>query len=417
VGDFANATLVDDSLRMDPQDFYAFLRAEQPVYKDTVSGAFIVSRYDDLRHILMNPKIFSSDSGATFTKYKTSAVRAKIEAMYTADGYLPLDTLITIDPPEHGKYRKLVQEAFSISRVALLRETVSDYCNDYIDGFIDEGRCDFVAAMALPLPVKVISDQLEVLSEDYGDFRHWSDGIVDLVHPMLTPEKEIELVGRFVEMQKYFINRVEFVRQHPSDTIMGDLVRVMDANPDELSMQELMSMVAILVVAGNETTGNGLSAAIWHLTQNPDIAEELSSNLEDEKRIEKFVEEALRLDTPAAITFRVALQDTSVAGVPIPKGAMIFLPLLAGNLDPEMFGSPSQIDINRNNGARHLSFGQGIHICVGMHLARLELKVGVKEMLRRVRNIRLDPDHPPERNHGFPVRGYTKLPILFDKIG
>jgi cytochrome P450 len=190
----------------------------------------------------------------------------------------------------------------------------------------------------------------------------------------------------------------------------------MDANPEDLTMRELLSMVAILVVAGNETTGNGLSAAIWHLARNPAIAEELASNLNDEKRIEKFIEEALRLDTPASIAFRVAREDTALAGVSIPKGAMIQLPFLAGNLDPAMFDHPDRIELDRNNGSRHLAFGQGIHICVGMHLARLELRVGVKEMLRRTRNIRLDPENPLSRNHGFPVRGFTALPILFDKI-
>ena len=411
MADYDQASWSDEAVRTDPHGFLAHLRSEQPVYRDP-AGAFIVTRFEAQREILRDSANFSSECGVLFTRYQRSERRDEIEAMYAAENCFPLDVLITIDPPVHTRYRRPVQEAFLPKNLQLMPATISNFAISLIDQVIDNRRCDYAVDIAIPLPISVIARELAVSPEDYGTFKQWSDDIVEHVHPFLTPDREVELVGNFIAMQRYFIARIDELRQQPRQCLLSNLIHA-SSGPDGLTTQEIVSIVMILVLAGNETTGNALGWAMWHLAKEPALADRLraASNPAD---IDLFVEEVLRLNPPA-MPFRLAKRDIEIDGTAIPAGSLIWLPLISGNYDTAMFSAPERIALNRPNLRQHLTFGQGIHICLGMHLARMEMSIAVRETLRRMTNLRLDPERAPRLNLGFGVWGLSSLPILFDK--
>jgi cytochrome P450 len=412
MADFSQASWVDASVRAAPHAFLAHLREEEPVYRDP-AGAFIVTRFESQREILRDSAHFSSQAGVLFTRYQRSSKQAEIEALYAAEGCFPLDVLITIDPPDHTRYRRPVQEAFLPKKLQTMPTLINDFANSLIDKIIDNGQCDYASDIAIPLPIAVIARELAVPPKDYGIFKQWSDDIVEHVHPYLTPEREVELVGNFISMQRYFKARIEELRAEPSPCLLSSLIQA-SGGPDGLTTQELISIVMVLILAGNETTGNALGWAALHLAKEPALADRLR-NPANSNEIEVFVEEVLRLN-PTAMPFRISKRDTEVDGTAIPAGSVIWLPLMSGNYDRAAFSSPESIALDRPNVRQHLTFGQGIHICLGMHLARMEMTIGIRETLRRMTNLRLDPHRDPVLNPGFGVWGLSSLPILFDKL-
>jgi cytochrome P450 len=408
---YQDATWADIGIRAAPHEFLASLRAESPVYFDRQLNGFIVTRYDDQRYVLRTEDIFSSQTGVLFARYKTSERSAEIEAMYMAEGCLPIDVLITVDPPAHSRYRRPVQEAFLPKRLSNMRVAIESYANALIDEVIGQGRCDYSKTVAIPLPVAVIARELGVPPEDYPIFKQWSDDIIEHVHPWLKADREVELVRSFIGMQRYFFAKIDELSRNPARCLLSDMIQSASGEGG-LNVQEIISIVMLLVLAGNETTGNALGWAMWHLLRDPALAERLRADL-DGDAIERFVEEVLRIN-PTAMTFRIAVADTEIGDVPISKGSMIYMPLMSGNHDEAMFPDASAIQLERKNTSRHLTFGQGIHICLGMHLARMEMVIGVRETLRRMKNIRPDSRGEPVLNTAFGVWGLVSLPILFD---
>jgi len=393
--------------------FFSDLREKGSIHHDTASGLYVVTKYDTQRYILRNHKTFTSEIGILFTRYKQSENRKEIESIYESQGCLPLDNLIFIDPPEHSRYRKPVQEAFLPKRLLHMRAYITEYSNHLLDQFADAGKCDYAQQFAIPLPVAVVARELGVLPSDYDIYKKWSDDILDQVHPLLTPERELELAHSFVAMQKYFRTKIEDMMENPRDCLLSAMIHAPAGDGGKLTMQEIISIVMILVLAGNETTGNSLGWAMWTLAQSPELADRLRDGISKNDEIDKFVEEALRLNPPAML-FRGVTEDTEIDGVLVPRGSIIHLPPLAGNHDAEAFPEPAKISLTRTNLHQHMTFGQGVHICLGMHLARMEMSIAITETLRRMKNIRFDPDDHLQLNPGFGVWGLVKIPILFD---
>jgi len=393
--------------------FFSSLREKGSIHHDAESGLYVVTKYDMQRHILRDHKTFTSEIGILFTRYKNSQNRREIESIYESQGCLPLDNLIFIDPPAHSKYRKPVQEAFLPKRLQHMRAYITEYSNYLIDQFIASGKCNYAEEFAIPLPVAVVARELGVPPSDYKIYRKWSDDIIEQVHPLLTPERELELVHSFVAMQQYFRVKIEDMIANPRDCLLSAMIHAPSGDGERLTVQEIISIVMILVLAGNETTGNSLGWAMWTLAQDPDLADRLRSGIDKNDEIDKFVEEALRLNPPAML-FRGVTEDTEIDGTPVPKGSIIHLPPLAGNHDAEAFPEPEKISLTRPNSHQHVTFGQGVHICLGMHLARMEMSIAIRETLRRMKNIRFDPDDHLQLNPGFGVWGLLKIPVLFD---
>jgi cytochrome P450 len=394
-----------------PYPFYAALRREAPVFEVPELGFWIVSRYDDIVAVLKNTEVFSSASGPAVRgpRERTDELRAIYE-----QGWPPVNTLLTNDPPSHARYRGLVNKAFSARRVAQLEPSVQTIAADLVDTFIGDGRVELVGQFAVPLPLTVIADALGVSRDDLPRFKRWSDDSVAPLGGMISYERELECARSIVEFQHYFAERLEERRTEPRDDILTDLLNARLDGEKPLDTAEMLSIIQQLLVAGNETTTNMIASTMLLLLQHP---EQMAAVRTEPELIANLIEEALRLESPVQGLFRTAKVDTEVGGVRIPAGARLNVLYASGNRDEREYAAAETFDVRREDAKTHLAFGLGVHYCLGAALARLEGVVAFRALVSRLRDIRLAPGkndltHTPS----FILRGLKELHLEFDPV-
>ena len=405
----ADYDFFDPEVIESPFEFYQVLRRQAPVYQLPNTSIFMVSRLEDIKQAAKDTATFSSDFMHILKGPEPSAEAA---AVY-ADGLEPVDTLLTMDPPRHKTYRSLINKVFSASRVKKMQPYMEQIVDELIDDMLQKGECEFVRDFATPLPVYVIADQLGVPRADLVKIKAWSDAFASRLGGMATTEEEVENARLIVDYQRYMTRIIEDRRANPRDDMISDLVNIEIENGRKMSLQEAVSMIEQLLVAGNETTTSALSGGLLSLIQ---LSDQLQQLLDDPAIIDNAVEEILRLESPSAGLWRVVTRDTEIRGVQIPEGSLLMLRYAAGNRDEEVFSNPEQMDVRRANAKDHLAFGQGTHFCPGAMLARKEMQVAFTRLLQRLTNIRLaegrnDLTHWPN----MVLRGLKSLHITFDE--
>ena len=399
-------TLIDPDVIECPYHTYKKLREEAPVYKDPVAGFYIVSCYNDIMKVIKDTATFSSNvAEAVFPPGE----RNRAEEF---GGYPSVPALITADPPKHKYYRNPINKVFSAARVEQMEPYIEQITHALIDDFIKDGYCEFVAQYTIPMPLMIIADQLGVPREDLPLFKEFSDALTTQVSGVANREQRIWAAKKNVEFQKYFVKVIEEKRVNPTDDIITDLINAQMENGEPMSVPELLSVLNILLAAGNETTTNSISKGILLLIQNPD---QMKLVLDDLSLVENLTEEVLRFDGPVQGLMRVATRDAEIAGASIPKGSVIMLRYASANRDEQHFPGSEAFDIRRKNAATHLAFGQGIHFCLGAMLARKEMNVTFRAVLTRMKNLRLAPGYPePHHEPSIVLRGLKELHLAFD---
>jgi cytochrome P450 len=376
----APISFADPDIHRCPFHAYDTLREEAPVYRDPVTGNYVLTRYDDVRKALLNVKALRNRTGLISTRDDPAA-----KALYAEKGWLPLDTLVSNDPPEHRIYRTLVDKVFTPARVAALEPRIEVIIEELIDGFIDEDEIDFLDRFAVNLPMFVLAEQLGVDREHKARFKLWSDVSVEMTSPVLTAERELEIAALVIEMQNYLAAQIERVRAEPDATLISHLANT-DTQGRLLDMRELLSIIHQLLVAGNETTTTTLASGMKMLIEQPGLAEAIH---DDPGLARPFVEEVLRTLAPVQVLFRKAAEDIEIDGVAIPAGAIVEVRYGAANRDPRQYPHPGTIDLQRANAQSHLAFGAGPHLCIGNQLARGELRLAFQALTRRLANFRV----------------------------
>ncbi|WP_448581782.1 cytochrome P450 [Thermaurantiacus sp.] len=408
---FPAGGLVDPEVIACPYGFYARLHAEAPVWQDPVTGFFVISRYADMLAAIRDTESFSNDLQVLDRRPRPTPPEAE---RILAQGYARPQVLQRNDPPQHGRYRRLIDRAFTASRVKAMQP--------YIDGVVAEllapieaaaargEPVEFMSAFAIPLPSIVIADQIGVPRSDVANVKRWTDALLDPVGMMISPEREVECAREVVEFQRYFAARIAERREQPKDDMLSALVSEMEGEAP-LSTEEVLNLLEQLLTGGNETTTNALGSALLLLLTHPQ--EEARLRAEPE-RIGNFVEEALRMETPVQGLFRETRRDVEIGGVTIPKGAVVMLRHGAVNRDPAKFPEPDRFDVCRANASAQLAFGAGIHFCPGAMLARAEMASAFAALLSRFESFRLaEPDFVPRYRSSFFLRGLERLPVRF----
>ncbi|MGA0840206.1 MAG: cytochrome P450 [Pseudomonadales bacterium] len=405
----ASTPMSPDALQC-PHEYNARLRNEAPVYRCPHTGIVFVSDYDTVCKVAKDHQTFSNRFGQAM-RADTEIDPRLIEAQ--KEGYPPVDTMLTQDPPLHRRYRGMVNEAFTARRVATLEPYIERVCEDLIERIADAGRCEFVEDFAERVPMTVIADQLGVPLTDYELFKRWSDAFVAQLSRLATPDEEVEAVKLIVQFQKYFAAKIEERRTDPQDDIISDIVHAKFENERPLDIPEMLSILQQLLVAGNETTTHCIAEGILLLIDHPDQHALLKANPD---LVTNFTEEVLRLATPTANMWRVATTDTEINGVAVPKGGMVQIRFSSADRDESVFPEPDRLDVTRPNVRSHIAFGHGVHMCIGASLARGELNVAFRALIEKLDNFALDC--PREELHYAPnvlLRGLTKLPIRFTR--
>jgi cytochrome P450 len=406
--DLARTHPFDPALLLDPWDWYRELRAKAPVFRDPFTGIFHVASYELVLEALRDFETFSNRFAPAMTGGGLAALAGDPElAALAAKSYPPVDTMLTADPPEHRRFRGLVNKAFTPRRVDSLEGGIEKLAHSLIDAFAADGRCEVLSQLAVPLPLSVIADQLGVPRADLPRLKRWTDGFTAQLSGLAAGEDARDAVRRIVEFQQYFAARIEEARRAPREDILSDLVRARLEGERSLDVPEMLSILQQLLVAGNETTASALAEGLLLLARHP---RELARVCADPALVPNLVEEVLRLATPTAAMWRRTRRATELGGVAIPEGSMLLLRFASANRDESHFPDPDRFDVGRANAGEHLAFGHGIHFCLGAVLARRELTVGFRALFDRFDGFRLAPDRPePRHKPSVLLRGLGEL--------
>lgn len=353
--------------------------------------SYLVTGYAEARQALADPRL-SKNTAAFF------ANNGSERRLHPAVS----QSMLASDPPQHTRLRKLVTKAFTTGSVAALRPFIEQVTDDLLDAWPTHGEVDIVADLAMPLPVTVICELLGVPEDNRSDIKHWSAELFAAGRP-----ERIDAASH--AMAEYMTGLIAERRERPGDALLDDLIRVRDG-ADQLSEQELVSLAVLLLVAGHETTTNFIGSALLALLQQPTDLERLRR---EPDLVPGVLDELLRHSSPVSVaTFRYTTEAITLGGTQIPADAPVQVAIGAANRDPDRFPGPDQLDLGRD-ATGHLSFGHGIHRCVGAPLARAEAELALRKLLTRFPNLRLAVS--PEKLVWRPtrlVRGLATLPVL-----
>lgn len=399
----------DPAVQDDPFDAYDTMRERCPVHRLPENGLYMVTRYDDVKSVLTDRENFSSNPvGAGFRPSDASKAAA---ATMAEKGWKRAQTLQRTDPPVHTHYRRLLGRVFTVRRINELIPRMDQLCNELIDAFVERGECEFVADFALPLPGIVICEQLGLDATQYPMFKRWADSMLAGSQRVLSVEEAVEQAEIELEAQHHLAAEFEKRRHEPTDDLISALVHAHGTDEEPLTMEELQDLMHQLITGGFETTTAALGTGLWLLLRHPDQMAKLRANRD---LLDNFIDESLRFDSPVAGLWRRAKCPVDVADVSIDADAAVMVRYAAANRDHAKFENPNVFDIERENASEHIAFGWGNHLCVGMWLARAELRCAFNALLDRLDDIELSrPLDEIPHEFSFMLRPLKELPISF----
>ncbi|MFG2525314.1 cytochrome P450 [Streptomyces sp. NPDC048527] len=376
--------LFDPAQRTDPYPTYRRWRESAPVTRIN-DGLLVATGHTACDHVLRD---------AAFGHPDTDRDRS----------------FISLDPPDHTRLRGHVSSAFTAQAIDKLRPRIEEVAEELVDKAAAAGRVDLIDALARPLPLVIICEMLGVPVTDRWRFADWSQALANSVGPLEVRTKAVVAADMQArrEFVIYFRKLVRQRRREGGEDLLSALVATSDAG-DTLTEPELLATLTLLLVAGHETTTNLIGNSVHTLLHHP---EQLDALLQDRHLSGAAVDETLRYDSPVQVAARVARVETAIADVEVPAGATVILVIGAANRDPAVHSEPDTFDLHRQDSGQHLSFGRGIHYCLGAHLGKLQGRIALQALTgssRRPRPAR----NPTWRTDSPSLRGLSELPIEF----
>lgn len=409
--DLSTLTLLDPEVSDCPYAAYDSLRVRAPIWRDNATGMYVVTRYEDVRTVLLDTERFTSARH----RGRVDPRSARLRKIYEEKGWVPAATLAGRDDPEHREMRGLFNHAFRPAKIRELDPFIERLAHRLIDGFIGRGSCDWVREFAIPLPLIVIGRQMGAPEEDIWQIKAWTDAWVQRLGMMQTEDEAVWSTEQEIAAQHYFQPIFERLRREPDDTLLSDLVNtVVPEWGRTLTDNELHAeMMADTFVGGSETTTNALAEGIRLLIENPSEWDKVRRD--PDTYVPLLAEEVLRLEGPVQGLFRTAAVDVEMHGVTIPAGSVVNVRYAAANRDPEQFECPADMNLDRENLRSHLAFGFGTHHCLGAPLARRELVIGFRALVDRVERMWFVEGANDFRHHpNFCLRALARLHIGFE---
>jgi cytochrome P450 len=385
---------MDASMAANPQPTYKLLRDEMPVLSMDIGSnpGVILSRKEDIDFALRHTEIFSSNVDAVDLKNKRPMI--------------PLQ----IDPPDHKKFRKLLDPIFAPRKMAAMDQEVSDLVNHHIDGFIERGEVDFAKEFSVPFPSEVFLTLLGLPMEELDTFLTMKDGIIRPEHVIGTAQGSAKAQAYQQKIAdsvyEYFDKVLDEREKEPRDDILSHFLSA-EVDGDRLSREDILDICFLFLIAGLDTVTATLDCMFSFLAEHPEHRRQL---VENPDVIPNAIEEMLRWETPVMMVSRVVVQDTELAGCPIHKGDHAIVAIGSANCDEAEFEDADEVRFDREVN-RHIAFGGGVHRCLGSHLARLELRVALREWHKRIPDYEIEPDHELVYTTG--IRSIDHFPMRF----
>lgn len=420
---------LDAETLKDPYPLYRMLLAGAPVFKEPEHGIYLVSRYEDIVEMKRQPRRFSNRMPTgplrmpkieDFPPEMAEQVQRLMQdgkAPNPAPNYQQVATLLAADPPAHTRYRGITNRVLNARVAKQWEPRIREIADELMQEVVAQGSVDWVTAFAHPLPLRTVGEILgvprgddDLLDQLFGG-KNAGDGIgnPDVMLERLVEQAKTGTSTRDVYYQ-YFSERIRELRKQPiPGDFLSELIAQRTDEGNHLSDDEILSIVSHFQVAGHETSTKMLTQAMYQLAKNPELFAEVNA---DRDLIESLVEESLRYEAPVQGLFQIAEEDVEVGGVPIPKGAMLMTVYAAANRDPSRFPKPDQFDVHRQNVRGHLSFGGGIHSCLGRPFARAEGVQGFHSVFECLVGVELACDEADiERSVSYILRGIPELNV------
>jgi cytochrome P450 len=399
-------TPLNPAYREDPYAMLADLRERAPVFYDAMMGSFLFTRYNDIRPLVSDRTLWRDP-----LRGEEDVIRQRFgdEALAAAQGAPRGETssILTLDDPDHARIRQPLAQAL-YARVAKFKPEVERIVDERLDAINASQPFDLMAQFCIPVPIDVIASILGVDGSRLGEFRAWSEGIIQTFNPFRTEEQTTAMQAAADALNAYFTGLIAERQAEPRDDLISDMARL-QADGAPLSDAELRINLSALLIGGNLTTTDLIGNAARLLIKHPG---ELAKLKADPLLINALVEEALRYEPPIDVTGRVASHDMEVDGCPIHQKQSLTFLLRSANRDPSVFEDPDRFDVTRAH-KPHMSFGGGAHICIGAPLARLEAQVALLKLFHRFPNLHLaDPDAPPQWRQLPFFRGLERLELV-----
>lgn len=384
----------------DPYRQYAELREHDPVHRSPLE-VWVLFRYDDIVRTLRDASLsVQIDNALPTARTKMFAEQAPGEVERGSHA------MLNIDPPDHTRLRRLVSKAFTPKMVNGLRPRIHTLVDDALDTMAARGEADVIGDLAFPLPFTVISEMLGMPDGNRDEVRGWSHTLTKTLDPILSPEDVEASLAAADNMMRHIQSVLAWKRDHPADDLLTGLLAA-EEEGDRLSEMELLDQVILLYIAGHETTVNLIGNATLALLGHPDQLAQLRSDPELDAGA---IEELLRYDSPVQFSRRITTADLDVDGTTIPAGTFTLTCLGSANHDEARWGpTADQLDLTRADAGQHMSFGNGIHHCLGSSLARTEAQIAIGTLVRRFPDLELAGE--PERNGRVVLRGLESLPV------
>ncbi len=384
-----------------PYPFLQRARNEQPVFYSPVVDAYVITRYEDVLHILKSPTVFSSAKSLQTAQNVTPETQKVLE-----EGF-PFTSLINSDGEQHRRLRAPFLKVFAPENLAKKEDSIYAIANRLVDNFINDGSVEIVSKFGHPLPLEVILSMYGIPLEKMEQVKKSGNDVGLFFSSKLTPERQIECARSFVTLQHYIVSLVEKRRSAPGDDLISELLT------SELTAMEIGLLLCEMIIAGHKTSANLMSKALKLLLDNPDTWQSLHQN---PSMIPIALEEVLRYDSPAQSMVRVATQEVTISGVTIPEDSRLLIQYASANRDSQKYENGDRFDIERFKDAPvdHLAFGHGTHHCTGFNLARREVRISLEVLSQRLPNLRITPNQELHHSPILTNRGYLSLNLEWD---
>ncbi len=403
--------LFDPAVVQDPYEYYRHLRQHDPVHEVAGTGTYLVTRAETIHDIVARPEVFSSESGAFLHKGDGSGPTLR-SAMSGYAGRVRV--LATVDPPDHGRQRKVVTRKLSTANMRAMEPEFRALVDEALADVPADGRFEWMSRVAEPLPMVMVARILGLADSLAPQLKKQGYAMVERISGFVSEDrmKQLDAEGVMTPLDaliEAFAEAKEDLAAY-ADTMIGIAAQaVVDG---ELDDAEALGLFGLLVAAGGESTTSLTGTAVRILAERPDLQDQLRTR---PSLVPAFVEEACRFDPPFRGHYRVVNRDVELDGTHVPAGSRLVLMWPAANRDETAFDKPDEVRLDRPNPRNHVGFGWGMHLCVGAPLARVEAKVAIERLLARTQSFRIDPAAPPLRYHAsLNIRRLVSLPLLLE---
>ncbi len=398
-------TTFDREYLKNPYDRLARIRAEHPVFYSEKLGYLVVTRMEDVQEIFRDHEQFSSEN----VQDPVFPICANASAVLGVEDFNPVAVMSNRQQPDHTRIKKYTSAAFSGRRMKLLEPYIKKRSQELIDAMLDAGGpVDFVSAFGHPLPGQIIFRFLGFDESDDAQLIRWTANRMAFTWGKPNDSEQVEIAENMLRYWRYCRRHVAHRVDHRADDLTSELLAAHDADPEQLTYREVESIIYGLSFAGHEIVSNFMSNALLCLLPRRD---DWSAISKDPTLIANALEEVLRFESPQTSWRRITRKESSIGGIHIPVGTPVFLSLAAANRQPELFHSPNSFDIKRENARKHISFGLGIHFCLGARLARMEAAIALETLATRIPDLRLVDDQDLSYSANITFRGPEALMV------